>query len=1104
MSSNEYNSYPYPYHQPGSAQQYSAYQTAPASNAHAQSSRQYQQAPPAASDQSADYLSYSAPSYSTPSVGYDATQDSTWGNRSDTTRDNGSRAAEVLRNMSNTGYAATLAATSRSGSTASNTATAPSMHYSTGRSPPAQAQSLHTSHITYGQTPARPRSVNTNQAQASASRVLSSPATTSSYPSQRTQSHYQQRTASPAQSQHSHSNGTASSKNAAMAAAGNAQQYNVYNRGKLPDVHTSRTSHSATTPYMPRPPAPIVQPPPSSIPEPYTGSSTTVDPTAVYDPWPEYQRQQATRDAARAEQEKREEEARKEKERIDEEERKKKKAEEEIRQAQIAASQSKPKSNATKAHEQQAPVPMAAESNSAESSEAPPGSQLESEIRAMMAKMRELNSKDPQLLARIWEEERRAKAPKSPNGTTRPAPQPADIPPAHVPTPPIANQKKKATPRESPSVPMADSTLPMQAPAAPTKAQVSAAAPVRTGGKTIWPSEKKLELARAAAHYLNSKNSEHPIEADQILQMLDGNPSYVELCEQLEHMDFRLDRAVFAKTLLLAVPDVNSASRKTSLQPVPPARTSKAPAPPAIMKHPAPPAVMKHPVATPGVATSSRETPAAGSHAYSSPYPSFPNNEVSTANSPLPIAEMVPIRPELKPPANKEEAARKRNLSDLIDLTQLDDEDDMGPPLKRPNVNSMYTYRSSNLRSDETMDMKAAPVKNFPTAAVPTPQLDESTIRVMPMPTSELRFRAVCEPLDKKKAIRRNTYNPATIARDVLLACGRHPFERQLNQHLDVLKVNLPTISNESDLSTIKWSLIDPGNPPPGYFKDGVQALTEDADDEDDSEDERQDGDARRRSSSHAVGGESARVQALPEATNPFIKQKRRGRPPRHSLPNTTTPATPNRQISFVDMSTSAPRPSAAAAGVGYSAFRSATQYGPDGKPLPKKKGRPVGWRKAIHGSLTAQSQPVGKRHPGTSEPQQPSGLHEVRTGGEEAILISSRSPSVANRTPQYQSFQCKWLNCKADLHNLETLKKHVFKVHRKETMQNTLECLWDGCGRHAASLDPTTKISSERHIPYAFGWDKLWHDHIQQSHFDPLAWAQGDGPAGGLSGTED
>ncbi|KAF1930894.1 uncharacterized protein M421DRAFT_57223 [Didymella exigua CBS 183.55] len=1090
MSSNNYDSYNYPYHQQSSAQQYSSYQTAPASNTNAQSSRQYQQAPSTSTNQPADYLSYPGPSYGSSSSGYGNAQDDTWSDNSTsygTTRDNGSRAAKVLRNMSNTGYSATTPTPSQSGFTATNAANA---QYSE-RSPQVQAQPSQPFHATYSQTQARLHSVNTNQAQASTSRGLSSPATAAGYPLQRPQQQYhqqqaQQRTASPAQTQYGQHSATAASRNVAMAAVGTSQQHTNYNR-QLPDVDSSQSSQSlqAATSYTARPPAPIVPPHPSSIPESYSGSSTTVDPTAVYDPWPEIQRQQAIRDAERREREKKEEEALMEKERAEEEECKQQGAEEEPRQAQMAASQPKPR--AKNAEKQQ--VPAAAESPDPSTA----GAVLEAEIRAMMAKIRELNGKDPVLLARIWEEERRAKAPnKSPTLTTKPAPQASIVPPIIVPTPPVANQRKIAKPRESLSTPVIKPATPAQA--RPLPSRVPAATHVRTGGNTVWPPEKKLGLAKAAAHYLTTKNPAKPLETGEVLQMLNGNPSYVQLCEQLEQMGFKLDRSIFARSLLLAVPDVNAASRRTALQPVPPAAALRAPAPPAVMKQPAPLAVMKNPIATPGVAPGPRYAPVAATPINNrSSYPPFPNDDSMAAPSPIPVAEMILIKPELKPPANKEEAARKRNLSDLVDLTQLDDEDDIGPLRKRLNAGSMYAYGSSYPHINDATGVGAAPVSNFPTASTPVPVMAEPPSR--PLPSSETRFRLIVEPLDKKKALRRNTYNPATIARDVLLACGRHPSERQLNQHLEVLKVNLPQISYESDLSTIKWSLIDPGTPPPGYFKDSVQALTEDADDEEDSEDEERHQTARR-GSLYATGGESARnmVQALPEATNPF-KEKRRD-PARHSLPNTTTPSTPSRQTSSANMSASAPR--SAVAGVGYSAFRSATEFGPDGKPLPKRKGRPVGWRKAIHGSSAAQERPGMNGHTGKHAPRQPSTLRDVRAG-DEPTYIDSRSPSVS-RAPQYQSFKCKWQNCKAELHNLETLQKHVFKVHNKETLRNTLECLWDDCGKEITSFDPISKTSIERHTTHAFGAENAWRQHIQRTHFDPLAWEQGDGPAGGLS----
>ena len=1091
MSSNNYNAYSYPYQQT-SAQQYSAYRTASAANNAAQSSRQYQQPPTA---QAQDYTSYQLQSYANQDSGYGTAQDNSWsssnyGETPETTRG----AAEVLRNMSNsTSYTNNTAPTNtQSGFSVPNITSSHSSRYAAGssHSPQVQAQQPH---AVRGQLQARPRSVNNNRTQP-ASQDLPSPAIVADYPSQRTQTLYnqqQQRFTSPAQPQHN--NAPVSNVQSADMTTTTNQQYGDYNPRQLPSVEALRNSLNATSStvynYGNGQILPAVAPP---TPAPSTNmagtysaqSTTTVDPMAVYDPWPEYQRKQAaqkaTEDAAHAEEERVAEEARKVEEQKREEECKRQEEEE------SRLRQSQPKSNEKKGQKQQASTPEAVPA--ASSSSDGPAEALESEIRAMMAKMRELNSKDPALLARIWEEERRAKVPELPTTQNNPAsqfaaPQPAQS--VQTTTPQATNSKKKATPKQATDTNVPKPTTPVVPQSFPVRQAQPNENATRFTGNTVWPPEKQAHLASAAAAYLNGQNDVQKVEPGQILSLLNSNPSYVELCELLEKMGLKLDRAVFAKSLLTAVPDVNSTPRK-SVQPglVP------------IQRPPVPPAVMKKEVAT-SVVPSPQYEPAAASPANRNSYPSFPGS-ASPAPAPVPasVAEMVPIKSELRKPANKEEAARKRNLDDLIDLTQLPKEEDMGPPRKRMNAD-LYTSPYPHVQDAMVVDEEPL-TPNFPIANTLSYQSQMSAPQPI-QPPSELRYQSYVEPLDKKKALRRNTYNPATIARDVLLACGRHPSERSLNQHLDGLRTTLPQIGWDSDLSTIRWDLIDPGRPPPGYFKDGVQALTENADEEeeDDSDDESE---TRPRAPPNAIGGEGGahKVQALPEAINPF-KQKRRGRPPRHSFPN-GVPATPKRPSNPASMSSSVPRPTSGAAGVGYQAFRSAIEYGPDGKPLPKKKGRPVGWRKAIHGSPAAQSRPALNGHTGPQkhQPPQPSSLRN------EPVRINFRSPSVANRLPKYQSYKCKWHNCKADLHNLETLQKHIYKVHRKATASNTLECLWDDCGKEVTNYDPMTNMSIERHQPHSFDIESNWRDHVQHAHISPLSWQLGDGPVAGLSGKED
>ncbi|KAF7453531.1 hypothetical protein A1F99_007890 [Pyrenophora tritici-repentis] len=198
MSSNNYNQYSYPYQQ-SSAQPYSTYQTASASNNVAPAPRQYQQPPPT---QAQDYMSYQPQLYANQNNGYATGQDNSWnGTNYGSTRETTSRAAEVLRNMSNPSYTNNnTAVTNQTAFTAGNATASHSGHYTTGNShsPQVQAQPA------YAQSQPRPRSVNTNRTQP-ASRGLPSPAMTAGYPSQRAQTIYnqqQQRSASPAQPQY--------------------------------------------------------------------------------------------------------------------------------------------------------------------------------------------------------------------------------------------------------------------------------------------------------------------------------------------------------------------------------------------------------------------------------------------------------------------------------------------------------------------------------------------------------------------------------------------------------------------------------------------------------------------------------------------------------------------------------------------------------------------------------------------------------------------------------------------------------------------------------------------------------------------------------------
>ena len=73
---------------------------------------------------------------------------------------------------------------------------------------------------------------------------------------------------------------------------------------------------------------------------------------------------------------------------------------------------------------------------------------------------------------------------------------------------------------------------------------------------TAWPEKEKPKLAAVAKSALQAypANKGKTIEASEIHGILDGNPSYPQLCQILDDRGFTFDRAEFARTLLAAVP----------------------------------------------------------------------------------------------------------------------------------------------------------------------------------------------------------------------------------------------------------------------------------------------------------------------------------------------------------------------------------------------------------------------------------------------------------------------------------------------------------------------------------------------------------------------
>ena len=184
-----------------------------------------------------------------------------------------------------------------------------------------------------------------------------------------------------------------------------------------------------------------------------------------------------------------------------------------------------------------------------------------------------------------------------------------------------------------------------------------------------------------------------------------------------------------------------------------------------------------------------------------------------------------------KPPT-KQEMARKRNFGDIVDLTQLSDNE---PRPQRPRLENPESLPPTLDNAQffwpgvpSTMEMITQKQ-----AKVPSVGMNKANYKLSGR--EHLWNEEVVRPMNKRQdALRRSSYDPKTIARDILLALGKHPTMQPLNAYLDVLRDKFQSVNYDSDLSTFRWDLVDPGgDPAPVTAPVLVDGDANDADDED-------------------------------------------------------------------------------------------------------------------------------------------------------------------------------------------------------------------------------------------------------------------------------
>lgn len=644
---------------------------------------------------------------------------------------------------------------------------------------------------------------------------------------------------------------------------------------------------------------------------------------------------------------------------------------------------------------------------------------------------------------------------------------------------------------------------------------------------TVWPVERRNALVGSALKALkaNPKNANIELTKADLHKMLENNPSYITLCEMLERKGLCFHRSHFARELLNSVPELKSPA-SNSLAPASTSKPVQAPVPVFNSLIPPPPAAPaaaqptypapNYPSSSPPLHPQAPVQPQQPSTLYAPPYGqpighydgrrqvqqtqpiTFVANHPAAVNAIMPSPAHQPPKPQYghstRPqptPGSKEAAARKHDFSELIDLTELGENDNYVMPNKHAKlddadsdaememeINSFQAYQTQPRTSVPFQSNTSASRYHAP-PLLPAFDPHANTLRSH-KPESSVETASqrmiLAKPLSKDEAFKKVYYDPKTVARDILIATGRHPSERPLNVHL--AGVLGKYIELDSDLSTFEWDEIDPGGPPapkvdymdlpasrPRYKigervpnrprRRGPKTFIDKT---------RQPDQERRQKPTFTAAGASAQDKSPQDLSHLRLAKKQPSKL-RHSLlaseqeglatPSLHDPTLPSRARSHRSASNTIE--------VQVSDEKPSTSSHAMETPQVRKRGRPPGSK---------------NKFPTVA------GLRE------QAIRVNIPPRET---TPTKDKFRCKWRKCNTSLHNLDTLRKHIGRVHRPNSDQIAKEgytCWWKKC-RFLAQDNEGAWVTTQ-----AFDHWEDWLKHIEKDHITPIAMKWGDGPA--------
>jgi len=164
--------------------------------------------------------------------------------------------------------------------------------------------------------------------------------------------------------------------------------------------------------------------------------------------------------------------------------------------------------------------------------------------------------------------------------------------------------------------------------------------------------------------------------------------------------------------------------------------------------------------------------------------------------------------------------------------------------------------------------------------------------------------------------------------------------------------------------------------------------------------------------------------------------------------------------------------------------------------PSPKRIGRPP---KAISSGIGMRGNLAGRKV----------GRPRIYPRSESKPRGRPRKSDPKLVTPKFIPFLCEWRGCKAELHNLDTLRRHIYSVHNKAQASGAIACQWSKCGLtrqvNDASVPKSTPTSTPEpkfvHEYHEFAGIQEFKNHMEKAHLIPFAWHMGDGPRGSTLG---